>query len=89
MEYTQLNLEHLEVLKLKCAEDLRKEKKINIFSLYKTGIYEMANVYLDGNNLTRFEANVFQDTLTQMADLGDMNDGGFISVLGSIVNTNL
>ena len=44
----------------------------------------MANVYLDENNLTRFESEVFQNILEQMANLGDLEDGGFISVLGSI-----
>ena len=46
----------------------------------------MANVYLDGNNLTRFQSDVYQDILNQMALLGDLEDGGFLNVEGSTVN---
>jgi len=63
-------------------------KKQTIFFLkrfYTTqiGIYEMANVYLDGNHLTRFDSDVYQAILEQMANLGDLEDGGFINVEGS------
>jgi len=48
------------------------------------GIYEAANVYLDGNNLTRFDSDVYRPILEQMNDFGgEIDNAGFINVEGS------
>ncbi len=85
MEFTQSKLVHF---KVKSARRIYNFKNFNLIyiSVWKTGIYEMANVYLDGNNLTRFESDVYQDILNQITLLGDLEDGGFVNVEGSTVN---
>jgi hypothetical protein len=53
------------------------------------GVYEITNVYLDGNNLTRFESDVYLPILEQMkAYNGNQEYGGFFEVDGSIFGRN-
>ena len=65
-------------------EDLLHKCKSNASICLHKGIYEAANVYLDGNNLTRFDSDVYLPILEQMIDVeGGIDNAGFINVEGS------
>lgn len=60
------------------------------FRGYNAGVYEITNVHLNGNLLTRLESGVYLPILEQMVNYeGNVEDRGFFEVGGSINTKSL